>query len=272
MLDQPEAWTSVARWALVFLLIGIYFMLNLSHSIIFVSLLLNISLLFREALWGYLMLIALSNIHGCSVYSCNFCVLEHWFPTILRFLLLHRVVTWSFDLFVICLFARARLFSPRARGICIFPVHLLCCVPPFALFSLRFCFLSLGQDFVVKYSMMHGQNSKEWKFLCLLCGRNLGTKESTAHVLSYEHAKNFLVSLKEVKSAFDECGNVCGWWLVEAASAGGVWLDSGAGWGCTPVVHWVISVYRLDQPSPHTLGGDLLHGSGAPFPFRLTLL
>ncbi|XP_030202110.1 uncharacterized protein LOC115535227 isoform X4 [Gadus morhua] len=50
----------------------------------------------------------------------------------------------------------------------------------------------LGQDFVVKYSMMHGQNSKEWKFLCLLCGRNLGTKESTAHVLSYEHAKNFL--------------------------------------------------------------------------------
>ncbi|CAL8371058.1 unnamed protein product [Boreogadus saida] len=50
----------------------------------------------------------------------------------------------------------------------------------------------LGQDFVVMYSMMHGQNSKEWKFLCLLCGRNLGTKESTAHVLSYEHAKNFL--------------------------------------------------------------------------------
>ena len=30
------------------------------------------------------------------------------------------------------------------------------------------------------------------------------------------------------------------------------WLDSGAWWGCTPVVHWAISVHRLNQPSPHT--------------------
>ncbi|CAL8296641.1 unnamed protein product [Lota lota] len=50
----------------------------------------------------------------------------------------------------------------------------------------------LGQDFVVRYSVTHGRNAREWRFLCLLCGRNLGRKESTAHVLSYEHAQNFL--------------------------------------------------------------------------------
>ena len=45
----------------------------------------------------------------------------------------------------------------------------------------------------------------------------------------------------------------CGWRLVSAASPGGVWLDPGAGLGCTPVVHWVISRHRLNQPSPYTL-------------------
>ena len=31
------------------------------------------------------------------------------------------------------------------------------------------------------------------------------------------------------------------------------WLDSGARWGCTHVVHWLINVHSLNQPSPHTL-------------------
>ena len=31
------------------------------------------------------------------------------------------------------------------------------------------------------------------------------------------------------------------------------WLDPGAGWGCTPVAHWAINVYRISQPSPHSL-------------------
>ena len=53
---------------------------------------------------------------------------------------------------------------------------------------------------MVKYSGMHGLSSKEWRFLCLLCGRNLGRKEISAHVLSCEHAQNFLVSVKQALS------------------------------------------------------------------------
>ena len=30
------------------------------------------------------------------------------------------------------------------------------------------------------------------------------------------------------------------------------WLDTEAGWGFTPVVHWEINVHRLNQPSPRT--------------------
>ena len=31
------------------------------------------------------------------------------------------------------------------------------------------------------------------------------------------------------------------------------WLDSGAEWGCTPVVHSASNVHRLNQPSTHAL-------------------
>ena len=30
------------------------------------------------------------------------------------------------------------------------------------------------------------------------------------------------------------------------------WLDSGAGWGCTPVAHWLTNVHGSNPPSPHT--------------------
>ena len=44
--------------------------------------------------------------------------------------------------------------------------------------------------------------------------------------------------------------SVCVWMVAGLSSLvrPRVRLDSGAGWGCTPVAHWAIS----DQPSPHT--------------------
>ena len=47
----------------------------------------------------------------------------------------------------------------------------------------------------------------------------------------------------------------CVWMKADVSSLtwpGSHWLDSVAGWGCTPV-HWIISVHRLNQPSPHVL-------------------
>ena len=34
------------------------------------------------------------------------------------------------------------------------------------------------------------------------------------------------------------------------------WLDSGAGWGCTPVLHWEINIHRSNQQSPDTHSGS----------------
>ena len=38
----------------------------------------------------------------------------------------------------------------------------------------------------------------------------------------------------------------------------GLW---GLGGGCTLAVHWAINVHGLNQPSPHTIREDLLHGN-----------
>jgi len=51
---------------------------------------------------------------------------------------------------------------------------------------------------------------------------------------------------------------LCAWWLLlnslEPTWTKSGWFDSGAaGWGCTPVVHWLIKAHRLSQPSTHTL-------------------
>ncbi|KAK0150424.1 hypothetical protein N1851_008478 [Merluccius polli] len=67
-------------------------------------------------------------------------------------------------------------------------------------------------DYVVKYS--NKPNSKEWVFLCLLCGRNLGGKESIAHVISYEHAKNFL---EKAHCGSLDCGDVSRETLLDLA-------------------------------------------------------
>ncbi|KAK0139668.1 hypothetical protein N1851_023441 [Merluccius polli] len=69
-----------------------------------------------------------------------------------------------------------------------------------------------SQDYVVKYS--NKPNSKEWVFLCLLCGRNLGGKESIAHVISYEHAKNFL---EKAHCGSLDCGDVSRETLLDLA-------------------------------------------------------
>ena len=42
-------------------------------------------------------------------------------------------------------------------------------------------------------------------------------------------------------------------WFTASPGPESDWLDSGVGWGCTPVVHGVIMAHRINQPSPHTL-------------------
>ena len=42
------------------------------------------------------------------------------------------------------------------------------------------------------------------------------------------------------------------------------WLVSGAGWGCTPIVHWKINVHTFNQPSPHTPPTITDHGFQYP--------
>ena len=49
------------------------------------------------------------------------------------------------------------------------------------------------------------------------------------------------------------------------------WLDSGAGWGCTPVVHREIHVHRLQWLSPKHTRGDLRAWKrGAPASFVMS--
>ena len=102
MAGRPEVWTSVARWALVILLIGMFYVKGTtpyghtstthcscqyvtfqvvlssvqtpsrSSHLIIIRLLMNIYLLFRVGLWGYLILIALWTTHGGSVHPCPF--------------------------------------------------------------------------------------------------------------------------------------------------------------------------------------------------------
>ena len=144
MAGRPEVWTSVARWALVILLIGMFYVKGTtpyghtstthcscqyvtfqvvlssvqtpSYLIIF-RLLMNIYLLFRVGLWGYL-----------SSLRCELHTVVQFIPVPLALdpgplpssgaiLLRHWVVTCSCDLFVICLYVPD--YSQLALGGCV---------------------------------------------------------------------------------------------------------------------------------------------------------
>ena len=49
------------------------------------------------------------------------------------------------------------------------------------------------------------------------------------------------------------------------------WLDSGAGWGCTLVVHWAINVHGLNQPSTHKLWELYWMATSAPVSLSINL-
>ena len=59
-----------------------------------------------------------------------------------------------------------------------------------------------------------------------------------------------------INSTVDQSPQMLSVWLIVGLSSltwvGRSGLESGAGWGCTPVVHLAINANRINQPSPRT--------------------